>query len=137
VYPGAQQLQQRGLGTKYINFEARRAGPVSIFGPAIGVFGQPLRMTHIACNYSHMTTANTTDSSHGIVSAPSGTVAALDIFHFVTWNDDGFGEYCLWKLAHAHGSVSSGASVTGPKFEYFPRLIVPKMNDRLWLSLVR
>src|SRR5690606_12528271 len=76
------QMNQESLNTtrqKLINFEPRKTVPLAIIGPATGIFGQPLKITHITCNYNP--TMNT----------PPG----CDYFHFVTWNDDGLGEYCL------------------------------------------
>jgi hypothetical protein len=99
-------LTSDGQGQKQnlINFEARKAGPLTIIGPAKGIFGQPLKMTHITCN-TNQTTGNTD----------------YEYYHFVTWNDGGLGEYCLWKLKDT-------------SYEWFPRLVVPRA-DKSWLEV--
>lgn len=86
-----------------ISCESRKAGPLIILGPAKGYFGQVLKMTHIACN------------SNRDVQEP---------YHYVTWNDDGLGEYCLWKVFRPETERS--------KFEYYPRLCIPRMSERNW-----
>lgn len=69
------------LKMRTVNFEARRAGPLTIIGPGKGLLGQPLKMSHIASN------------SCQIINNPE-----IDYYHFVTWNDEPLGEYCLWRL---------------------------------------
>ena len=89
---------------KLINYEARRAGPLCILGPGKGVFGQPLLMSHISSNiYS----PSTIDDNY---------------YHFVTWNDDGMGEYCLWRYKIKENS---------PTFHYSPRTLVPREKSYL------
>jgi len=85
-----------------INYEARKFGPISIIGPGVGVFGQPLKMTHIASNFQSNSEKNV---------------------HFVTWHDDGRGEYCLWKLLWSKTNEKSSIIA---KFESCPKLLVPR-----------
>lgn len=98
---------------KLISFEARRAGPMMILGPAKGVFGQSLIMTHIAANQF----------------AYINNTMPEDYYHFVTWNDESVGEYCLWRMAKVEKDSKTS------KFEWFPKLIVPKVYDRAWLEV--
>jgi hypothetical protein len=100
-----QQIQRQ----KFINYEARKAGPVCILGPGKGVFGQPLLMTHISSN----------------IYSPNSQSVDENYYHFVTWNDDGMGEYCLWRI-----SIPKDAS---PTFHYSPRTLVPR--DKSYLEV--
>jgi len=47
--------------------------------------------------------------------------AEIDYYHFVTWNDEGLGEYCLWRLCK------------DGKFEYSTRCVVHKW-EKSWLE---
>ena len=65
-----------GLRSEPISFEPRLAGPISIFGPAVSLFGDsPLALSHI-----------------------SSTSLAEGSISFVTWNDNTRGEYQLWQI---------------------------------------
>lgn len=99
---------------KMISFEARKAGPFAILGPAKGSFGQALKMTHISCN---------------------GNQSVHEYFHFVTWNDDGIGEYCLWKVILTKDTSNSETELT--RYEYYPKLCVPRIYDRNWLEVMK
>ncbi len=122
-----------GGGTRTVSFEPRFIGNLSMLGPARGVFGQPLRMTHISAN----------------------TVAdAADAFHLITWNDEGTGEYCVWTI-QPRTAAPAAASVTSPaggggvsssmpeevfdaalKCEYTPRLLMSRAPvERAWLEV--
>eukprot|EP01114_Cavostelium_apophysatum_P024218 TRINITY_DN9419_c0_g1_i1.p1 TRINITY_DN9419_c0_g1~~TRINITY_DN9419_c0_g1_i1.p1 ORF type:complete len:545 (+),score=66.26 TRINITY_DN9419_c0_g1_i1:419-2053(+) len=81
------------------NYEARKAGPLTIVGPSKGLHGQPLKMTHIVCNTNQITTNGD-----------------IEYFHFSTWNDDGNGEYCLWRFCK------------NSRFECLPRSVVAKVD---------
>ncbi len=97
---------------KLVNYEARKISSLCIFGPARGVFGNTLVMSHLASN-TNVLNQNTSDT----------------YFHFVTWNDEGIGEYCLWRIDLA---TSNGKSM---KFESFPKLVVPKLFDKVWMEV--
>jgi hypothetical protein len=56
--------------------------------------------------------------------------AAGNSFHFVTWNDDGAGEYCLWSVARP---LSEGENAY--RFDYFPRLLTPRILDKAWYEV--
>jgi hypothetical protein len=83
-----------------ISYEPRIAGPLKIIGPAQGLFGKPVNMTHIAANPG---------------------VQHRDTFDYVTWNDDGLGEYCLWAIEK-------------PTNQWFPRLL-GNIYDESWLMV--
>eukprot|EP01112_Ceratiomyxa_fruticulosa_P011072 TRINITY_DN2979_c0_g1_i1.p1 TRINITY_DN2979_c0_g1~~TRINITY_DN2979_c0_g1_i1.p1 ORF type:complete len:684 (+),score=109.95 TRINITY_DN2979_c0_g1_i1:105-2156(+) len=102
---GKSTFSQSPSPHKTISFEPRKIGPMTILGPAFGVHKQPLRMTRISNNYSLK------DDS--------------ELFHYVTWNSEGWGEYCLWRVTHEEGAV---------KFEFVPRLVLPILPDRDWLD---
>lgn len=111
--------------TKPISFEARFAGPLHIFGPARGVFGQPLKMSHI-----------------------SGNSMMGEVYHFATWNDEGLGEYCLWMFPKFFQNENPDNSTSFPAvdaqgkelwpntshFSYSPRLSYYGCLDRAWLE---
>lgn len=98
---------------KFINYEARNIGPLSIFGPAKGIFGEILKITHISCNYNQ----RSSDPNY---------------FHFITWNDDGIGEYCFWQINILNQSEISHEKST---FQYLPKLLIPKITDKIWLEV--
>ena len=50
-------------------------------------------------------------------------------FHFATWNDDGEGEYCLWTI------IANRREKETIQYEWFPRLLFPKVKDRDWLEV--
>eukprot|EP01119_Soliformovum_irregulare_P025214 TRINITY_DN9277_c0_g1_i1.p1 TRINITY_DN9277_c0_g1~~TRINITY_DN9277_c0_g1_i1.p1 ORF type:complete len:607 (-),score=108.70 TRINITY_DN9277_c0_g1_i1:33-1853(-) len=83
-----------------VQFGAHTFGPLFIMGPAKGCFGQPLKMTHISSN-------------------PMAKPSKDNVCHFVTWNDDGLGEFCLWKM---HRNANAGVEVS-----WAARLINPKL----------
>lgn len=83
-----------------VSYEPRTAGPLRIIGPAEGVFGKPIHMTHIASN----------------------NILHSDSFDFVTWNDEGTGEYCLWAIDKP------------PANQWYPR-ILGNIYDQAWLTV--
>eukprot|EP01094_Clydonella_sp_ATCC50884_P011991 TRINITY_DN2184_c0_g1_i1.p1 TRINITY_DN2184_c0_g1~~TRINITY_DN2184_c0_g1_i1.p1 ORF type:complete len:508 (-),score=67.81 TRINITY_DN2184_c0_g1_i1:676-2013(-) len=88
---------------------ARPVGPLTVLGPARGVFDRPLEIRRIECNECHM---------------------GEQSFDFITWGGDTMAEYCLWKVARLEAQSASGA------FEhqccYYPRLI-GNVTDEAWL----
>ncbi|ELR23589.1 MYND finger domain containing protein [Acanthamoeba castellanii str. Neff] len=96
---------------KKISFDPRVVGPLAIIGPATGAFDQPLKMAHIS-------------SSNNIRAAPVNPKP----FHFVTWNDEGTGEYCLWTI------IANRKEKETIQFEWYPRLLYPKIRDSAWLE---
>jgi hypothetical protein len=50
-------------------------------------------------------------------------------FHFVTWNDEGTGEYCLWTI------IANRKEKETIQFEWYPRLLYPKIRDSAWLEV--
>jgi hypothetical protein len=50
-------------------------------------------------------------------------------FHFVTWNDEGTGEYCLWTI------IANRKEKETIQFEWYPRLLYPKIRDSVWLEV--
>lgn len=98
-----------------IHFEPRTAGPICIFGPSIGAFGNPLAITHIESN--EYSTSNKNQ------------------FYFITWNDDGYGEYCLW---HVIKSISTPSSSSSSNFLFLFRCIPRLLHsvfDQAWLEV--
>jgi hypothetical protein len=104
---------------KLISFEARKAGPIAIIGPAKGAFGQPLKMTRIISNANAMPSYS-----------PATEDSINEYFHFITWNEEGFGEYCLWRL-----HISKEKEHRVAKFECFPRLVNLRVCDKVWLEV--
>jgi hypothetical protein len=98
-----------------ISFEGRIFGPLSIIGPAKGAFGQPLKMSHISSNNPPAEPEN-------------------DSYHLVTWNNDGWGEYCLWKIFIVKNNERQFMPQNVFKFEWFPKLIIPGLQDRCWMD---
>lgn len=50
-------------------------------------------------------------------------------FHFVTWNNEGTGEYCLWTI------IANRKEKETIQFEWYPRLLYPKVRDSSWLEV--
>ncbi|KAL6057154.1 MYND finger domain containing protein [Balamuthia mandrillaris] len=130
-----------------ISFDPRVVGPLAIIGPATGAFGQPLEMTHIASSNNVRSTStggsnignSATASSPGTTRSGSGGKHKasntggngsnnVKPFHFVTWNDAGNGEYCLWTI------IANRREKETIQFEWYPRLLFPKIMDRNWLE---
>ncbi len=146
---------------KRISFDPRVVGPLAIIGPATGVFGQTLKMTHIAssnnirsappCSSPSPTPYNASPTSYSYTAkdlksgnpeqkkgkdtsnakAGAGAASALNSkpFHFVTWNDEGTGEYGLWTI------IANRREKETIQFEWFPRLLYPHIRDRAWLEV--
>eukprot|EP01117_Protostelium_nocturnum_P013735 TRINITY_DN5159_c0_g1_i1.p1 TRINITY_DN5159_c0_g1~~TRINITY_DN5159_c0_g1_i1.p1 ORF type:complete len:630 (+),score=148.94 TRINITY_DN5159_c0_g1_i1:144-2033(+) len=88
---------------KFINFEARKTGPFSIFGPCFTSFGQPMIMTHITMNCN-----------------PIAMESKQNYYQYATWNDSQMGEYMLWKEAEVPDTKQI-------KMVYYPRFSVPRI----------
>jgi hypothetical protein len=69
----------------------------------VGALGQSLKMTHISNNsihpYPHPPPSFSNSSSSLNLHEPSSTPPPCPpAFQYVTWNDDGLGDYCLWTV---------------------------------------
>eukprot|EP01133_Synstelium_polycarpum_P006749 gene6749-7844_t len=99
--------------SKIISFEPRKVGPLAILGPAKNVLGAPYTGTHIASNPAPIKNDK------------------IDSFEYVTWNDDGLGEYCMWSVAK---EVAVKNTLPALRFEWITRLIGPIVPDRVWIE---
>jgi len=114
---------------KKISFDPRVVGPLAIIGPATGAFAQPLKMTHISSSNNIRSTAQAspaTPVNHNLRSVGQASPAApvnQRPFHFVTWNDEGTGEFCLWTI------ISNRKEKETIQFEWCPRLLYPRGRD--------
>ena len=103
---------------KTISFEPRVAGPVCVFGPTVNVFGDPLEITQIESNgYSRDPDDDEEEYEEDEEEEDCG-------FHFITWNDSGMGDYCLWSVACYDNDFV---------FHCSPRLI-GNVYDQPWLE---
>ena len=91
-----------------VSFFPRVAGPLSIVGPAYGVFDRPLEIARIACNEQK---------------------TGPNCFDYITWGNDTMAEYCLWSVL-----PGSGESPYDVKVKYYPRLI-GNVRDEKWLKV--
>jgi hypothetical protein len=117
-------LYQMNRATQ-IDFEPRIAGPLSIFGPAVGVFGQTIIFTHIASNGRANMNAHFSSNYPVNMQNSTSNQTPREGFSFVTWNDDGLGEYCLWTIFKNQSDYY---------FRCFPRLI-SNVFDLNWLEV--
>eukprot|EP01097_Dermamoeba_algensis_P008921 TRINITY_DN6139_c0_g1_i1.p1 TRINITY_DN6139_c0_g1~~TRINITY_DN6139_c0_g1_i1.p1 ORF type:complete len:605 (-),score=101.64 TRINITY_DN6139_c0_g1_i1:324-2138(-) len=99
---------------KVVDTNPRVGGPIQIIGPALGVWNQPFRISHVAAN---------------IVCSDCFEDEESDVFDLITWNDFGCGEYVLWKLKRGKAGGVLGGSL---KFEWYPRLLISKFFDKQW-----
>lgn len=76
---------------KEIQFEPRVAGPLCVFGPAVGCLGKTLSVRHIAGDDCTLHFSGTGDGSATVAHSKS-------YFSFVTWNDECIGEFCVWTV---------------------------------------
>lgn len=98
-----------------INFEPRTAGPLCLFGPTVNVFGKPLEMSHIESNEYYKD--EDLDEEDEEEEEDSG-------FHFITWNDEGTGDYCLWHVSSQYNEYI---------YHCYPRLL-SNVHDEYWLE---
>ncbi|GAM29245.1 hypothetical protein SAMD00019534_124210 [Acytostelium subglobosum LB1] len=105
------------LKSSTVSYDPRKIGPLAIIGPAKNTFGLPFCPTHISCN-------------------PTPRLDRIENFEYVTWNDDGLGEYCLWNVSRESQSAAilSNKSMPSLKFEWMTRLIGPIVPDRVWID---
>ncbi|KYQ90908.1 hypothetical protein DLAC_07781 [Tieghemostelium lacteum] len=113
--------------SKKIHFEPRKIGPMAIIGPIKNTFGKPYNMTHIASN-----------------PFPYASVASEKVkaFEYLTWNDDGLGEFCFWNVYKEALQIPKGSSLDPQiklnlptlKFECLIKLIASILPDKSLLE---
>lgn len=95
---------------KTISFEPRVVGPIQILGPAKSALtGQPFRANRISASVAQ---------------------SASSPFGFVTWSDEGTGEYAVWSLLR-----DSGDTKATPKLELSCRLLLGKGLDKSFFDV--
>lgn len=94
---------------KAISFEPRVVGPIQILGPTKSVLtGQPFRANRVSA---------------------STATSALSPFGFVTWCDEGTGEYCVWSLAREADAKAA------PRMDISCRLLLGKGLDKTFFDV--
>lgn len=103
-----------------ISFEPRSAGPLCVFGPTVNIFGEPLEISHIESNEYYAR-----DDYDDLDEEEEEEEDDNSCFHFLTWNDSGLGDYCLWHITHHNNEYI---------YHCFPR-IISNVYDQPWLEV--